>query len=559
MTFFIENIDRLWLAVVVIAGAVGVVSLGLFTVWGRRKHADLDARAEKRALRMVKEMEAQGKTSLLEEKREWHKTRANQESELTSKRLETESADQALAMKQKELDRQLEEAGLKADRLTILEEDVAAKENRIQQQEQRLSESTAEYRRRLENIAKLSAEEARQELREELMGQVKQQAAQKLRDLMDHTKEDAAREAKKVISLAINRCAVDQSTQSSVAVVPLPNEQIKARIIGKDGRNIRTFEATSGVKVMVDDTPEAVVISCFDPIQREIARTAMEQLVSTGKITQNRIEDVIGKSKEQLEERIMKEGNTAIEELGLEPMHKDIINLVGRLRFRTSYGQNALFHSKEVAYLTGMMAVEIGIDQSLARRCGLLHDIGKAVDHEMEGSHPEIGLAYAKRCGESMEVQNAIEAHHHDEEAEVTSPITFLVAAADAISGARPGARRNDPEDYTKRVVELEELARSFPGVADVYAINAGREVRVMVKPEEVDDDTASVLAYDIAQRIRNELTYPGQIKVVVIRGKIAHGWTNQAEGKRQERKRHHGRNRGNRHNRSSGGHAAAG
>ncbi len=371
MTFFIENIDRLWLAVVVIAGAVGVVSLGLFTVWGRRKHADLDARAEKRALRMVKEMEAQGKTSLLEEKREWHKTRANQESELTSKRLETESADQALAMKQKELDRQLEEAGLKADRLTILEEDVAAEENRIQQQEQRLSESTAEYRRRLENIAKLSAEEARQELREELMGQVKQQAAQKLRDLMDHTKEDAAREAKKVISLAINRCAVDQSTQSSVAVVPLPNEQIKARIIGKDGRNIRTFEATSGVKVMVDDTPEAVVISCFDPIQREIARTAMEQLVSTGKITQNRIEDVIGKSKEQLEERIMKEGNTAIEELGLEPMHKDIINLVGRLRFRTSYGQNALFHSKEVAYLTGMMAVEIGIDQSLARRCGL--------------------------------------------------------------------------------------------------------------------------------------------------------------------------------------------
>lgn len=559
MTFFMENIDQLWLPLLAAAAIVGGVCLGLSIVWGRRKKGDLESRAEKRALRMVKEMEAQGKTSLLDEKRVWHETRASHEKELTDQRLQIEENEQNMVLREKEFEERLEQTAITEDRLSILEEDLGVKEKRVQTQEQRLAESTNEYRSRLETIAKLSVEEAREQLHKELMGEVKQQAAQKLRDLMDQTREDASREAKKVIALAINRCAADQSTQSSVAVVPLPNEQIKARIIGKDGRNIRTFESTSGVKVMVDDTPEAVVISCFDPIQREIARTSMEQLVSTGKITQNRIEEVIAKSREELEERIMKEGTAAVKELKLEPMHKDLINLVGRLRFRTSYGQNALFHSKEVAYLTGMMAVEIGIDQSLARRCGLLHDIGKAVDHEMEGSHPEIGLAYAKRCGESMEVQNAIEAHHHDEEAEVTSPITFLVAAADAISGARPGARRNDPEDYTKRVVELEELAKSFPGVADVYAINAGREVRVMVKPDEVDDDTANILAFDIAQKIRSELTYPGQIKVVVIRGKIAHGWTNQAEGKRQERKKHYGRNRGNRQQKSSGGHAAAG
>lgn len=559
MTFVVENINQLWLPFLAIAATLAVLSLVFCIFWGRRKAGDLEAYAEKRAKRMVKEMETQRKEALLDEKREWHQTRASLEQGLSDKQAVIEENEQTLIIREKEFEQRNEAINIKEERLSILEEDLTTKDSSMKGQQERLAESTEEYRQRLENIAKLTADEARQQLHNELMGEVKQQAVHKYRELIDQAKENASREAKKVVSLAINRCAADQSTQSSVAVVPLPNEQIKARIIGKDGRNIRTFESTSGVKVMVDDTPEAVVISCFDPIQREVARVSMVELVSSGKITQNRIEEVISNARKQIEERVLQEGTAAIRELGLEPMHTDLIKLVGRLRFRTSYGQNALLHSKEVAYLTGMMAVEIGIDQSLARRCGLLHDIGKAVDHEMEGSHPEIGLAYAKRCDEPMEVQNAIEAHHHDEETEVTSPITFLVAAADAISGARPGARRNDPEDYIKRVIELEELARSFPGVADSYAINAGREIRVMVKPDEVNDAAAHVLAYDIAQKIRNELTYPGQIKVVVIRGKISHGWTNQTEGKRQDRKKHHGRNRSSRHHRSSGGHAAAG
>ena len=558
MTFLMENINQLLLPLIAIAVLLGTVGLVIGLIWGRRKTEELEARAEKRAIRMSKELEAQGKAALLGEKREWHQTRAALEQELNEKSADIEESEQALALREREIEQRHEAVNTKEERVALREEDLLARETKLQSQEKRISHATIEYRSRLESLAKLTAEEAKQQLYDELMIEVKQQAAHKIKEIMDQVKDNATREAKKVITLAINRCAVDQSTQSSVAVVPLPNDQIKARIIGKDGRNIRTFEAASGVKVMVDDTPEAVVISCFDPIQREIARMSMEQLVSNGKITQGRIEDVIEQAQHQIEERLLQEGTKAVEELNLKSVHPEIVKLVGRLRFRTSYGQNALEHSKEVAHLTGMMAVEIGIDQSLARRAGLLHDVGKAVDHEMEGSHPEIGLAYAKRYGESMEVQNAIAAHHNDEE--VTSPITFLVAAADAISGARPGARRNDPEDYVKRVIALEELARSFSGVADAYAINAGREVRVMVKPDDMDDAGTQVLAFDVAQKIRNELTYPGQITVTVIRGKMATSWTNQPDGKKGDRRRQYGRShRSSRHPRPSGDHAAAG
>lgn len=562
MSFFFENIDQLWLPFSIILLVLVGLTAAATVVWSRRMVADLESRAEKKAQRTAKEKEALEKTTLLDEKRQWHETRALQEKELNGKRHAVEELEHEFTSREKELGQRVEGLSAKENRLHVREDELNEVSNRVKTQEDLLSRTSAEYRSRLETLAKLTSDEARRQLFDELIQDVKQEAQFQVREIMEGARENATRDAKKIIALAIDRCAVDQSTQSSIAVVPLPNDQIKARIIGKDGRNIRTFEAASEVKVMVDDTPEAVVISCFDPIRREIGRVAMLELVASGKITQPRIEEVIAKAREEIEVRILDEGKRTVAELRLAPMHPEIMKLLGRLQFRSSYGQNALEHSKEVAYLTGMMAVELGLNESLARRCGLLHDVGKALDHEMEGSHPEIGLAYAQRYGEPIEVINAIVAHHNDENEEIISPITFLVSAADAISGARPGARRNNPEDYVKRVVALEELARSFEGVDDAYAINAGREIRVMVKPENVDDANTHVLAYEIAQKIRNDLTYPGHIKVTVIRGKIVQSWTNQPEGATQrttQKRRSLGRNRHNRPSRPSGGQAAAG
>jgi ribonuclease Y len=563
MDFFLQNLGQLWMPIVSLVIVLSIIGLGAGMMWGRRKTADLKARAEKRTQRMVKELEVQGKATVLEEKRKWHQIRADQEEEMAAKQTAIDERDEELAYREKEFDQRSETVQIREEDLSVREDEVNDLNARLKSQEIRLKQTSTEYRTRLESLSRLTAEEAKKQLYDEMIHDVKQEAEYKVREIIESVRTNANREAKKIIALAIDRCAVDQSTQSSVAVVPLPNDQIKARIIGKDGRNIRTFEAASEVKVMVDDTPEAVVISCFDPIRREVARAAMTELVSSGKITQTRIEEVIERAKGKVEKRLLSEGQETVNLLKLEPMHDEIKKMLGRLRFRSSYGQNALEHSKEVAFLTGMMAAELGMDEILARRCGLLHDVGKALDHEMEGSHPEIGLEYAERYGEPEEVKNAIVAHHNDEDEEITSPITFLVSAADAISGARPGARRNDPEDFIKRVVALEELARSFDGVAEAYAINAGREIRVMVKTEEVDDAQTHVLAFEMAQKIRNDLTYPGHIKVTVIRGKIAQEWTSDPGGNQQKqrgggRRRQHGR-RDQRPSRASGSHAAAG
>lgn len=563
MDFLLQNLGQLWMLIVALVIVLSIIGLGAGMIWGRRKTADLKARAEKRTQRMVKELEVQGKATVLEEKRKWHQIRADQEEEMAAKQTAIDERDEELAYREKEFDQRSETVQIREEDLSVREDEVNDLNARLKSQEIRLKQTSTEYRTRLESLSRLTAEEAKKQLYDEMIHDVKQEAEYKVREIIESVRTNANREAKKIIALAIDRCAVDQSTQSSVAVVPLPNDQIKARIIGKDGRNIRTFEAASEVKVMVDDTPEAVVISCFDPIRREVARAAMTELVSSGKITQTRIEEVIERAKGKVEKRLLSEGQETVNLLKLEPMHDEIKKMLGRLRFRSSYGQNALEHSKEVAFLTGMMAAELGMDEILARRCGLLHDVGKALDHEMEGSHPEIGLEYAERYGEPEEVKNAIVAHHNDEDEEITSPITFLVSAADAISGARPGARRNDPEDFIKRVIALEELARSFDGVAEAYAINAGREIRVMVKTEEVDDAQTHVLAFEMAQKIRNDLTYPGHIKVTVIRGKIAQEWTSDPGGNQQKqrgggRRRQHGR-RDQRPSRASGSHAAAG
>ncbi len=558
MDFPMENLNGFLLPLAVLTLISGLVGLVIGMAWRRSKAGEMEEKAQKRAQRLFKEMEVQRRAGLLEEKRKWHDARESQEEEMNSRQSALESQEQDMMDREKEYEQRFDSLKDREDQTGLREDELEKLEEKLKTQEVQLKESASEYRIRLESLARLTAEEAKQQLHDELIRDVKQEAEHRVRDILKTAQTNANREARKVVTLAISRCAVDQSTQTSVAVVPLPNDQIKARIIGKDGRNIRTFEAASEVKVMVDDTPEAVVISCFDPIRREIARTAMADLVSNGKITQSRIEEVITRAREQIDNRLLSEGQQAVDELNLKSMHPEMMKLVGRLRFRSSYGQNALDHSKEVAFLTGMMAVEIGLDELLARRCGLLHDVGKALDHEMEGSHPEIGLAFAEKYGEPEEVKNAIIAHHNDENEEITSPITFLVAAADAISGARPGARRNDPEDYIRRVVELEELARSFDGVADAYAINAGREIRVMVRPDQVDDGRTHTLACEISQKIRNDLTYPGHIKVTVIREKIAHRMTNKRNDQQQGgRRRSYGRNRNRRHAQTPSGQAA--
>ena len=558
MEFPLENLNGLMLPLAALTVISGLVGLVIGMLWRRSKAGEMEEKAQKRAQRLFKEMEVQRRAEMLEEKRKWHDAREAQEEEINRRQSALVNQEQDMMDREKECEQRYDNLKDREDQTGLREDELEKTEERLNAQEVRLKESASEYRNRLESLARLTSEEAKQQLHGELIRDVKQEAEHQVRDILKTAQTNANREARKIVTLAISRCAVDQSTQTSVAVVPLPNDQIKARIIGKDGRNIRTFEAASEVKVMVDDTPEAVVISCFDPIRREIARTAMADLVSNGKITQSRIEEIIGRAQEQIDSRLLSEGQQAVNELKLKSMHPEMMKLVGRLRFRSSYGQNALDHSKEVAFLTGMMAVEIGLDEPLARRCGLLHDVGKALDHEMEGSHPEIGLAFAEKYGEPEEVKNAIIAHHNDENEEITSPITFLVAAADAISGARPGARRNDPEDYVRRVVELEELARAFDGVADAYAINAGREIRVMVRPDQVDDDRTHTLASEISQKIRNDLTYPGHIKVTVIREKIAHRMTNKRDDQQHGgRRRSYGRNRNRRHAPASSGQAA--
>ena len=558
MEFPLENLNGLLLPLAALTVISGLVGLVIGMLWRRSKAGEMEEKAQKRAQRLFKEMEVQRRAEMLEEKRKWHDAREAQEEEINRRQSALVSQEQDMMDREKECEQRYDNLKDREDQTSLREDELEKSEERLNAQEVRLKESASEYRNRLESLARLTSEEAKQQLHGELIRDVKQEAEHQVRDILKTAQTNANREARKIVTLAISRCAVDQSTQTSVAVVPLPNDQIKARIIGKDGRNIRTFEAASEVKVMVDDTPEAVVISCFDPIRREIARTAMADLVSNGKITQSRIEEIIGRAQEQIDSRLLAEGQQAVNELKLKSMHPEMMKLVGRLRFRSSYGQNALDHSKEVAFLTGMMATEIGLDELLARRCGLLHDVGKALDHEMEGSHPEIGLAFAEKYGEPEEVKNAIIAHHNDENEEITSPITFLVAAADAISGARPGARRNDPEDYVRRVVELEELARAFDGVADAYAINAGREIRVMVRPDQVDDDRTHTLASEISQKIRNDLTYPGHIKVTVIREKIAHRMTNKRDDQQHGgRRRSYGRNRNRRHAQASSGQAA--
>ena len=497
------------------------VSIFLIGFWASRKVAqgklrDSDTLIKKMLNDAEKEAENIKKSAEIESKEKYYKARIDFEKGTESKRKELEGIQRAIHEREQNLDKKLEIVEKKEKEVNKLSEELLVRERVVKSKDEKLTQLITEQNARLERIAGLSAEEAKRELIENLREEARVEAVQYVKDIKEKAKREAEKEAKHIITLAVQRCAADHVVESTVSVVNLPTDEMKGRIIGREGRNIRSFEMATGVDVIIDDTPEAVILSGFSPIRREVARLAMEKLISDGRIHPGRIEDVVEKSRKEVEEKIQQAGEEACYEAGVHGIHPEMISLLGRLKFRTSYGQNNLQHAKEVALLCGLMAAELGLDVDLAKRAGLLHDIGKAVDHETEGTHTEIGIELAKKYKEPQEVINAIASHHNDVEPETL--ISVLVQAADALSGARPGARRETLETYIKRLEHLEKIADGFKGVEKAYAIQAGREIRVIVKPEEVDDTYSEVMAGEIARKIEKELEYPGQIKVLVIR-----------------------------------------
>jgi len=446
---------------------------------------------------------------LLEAKEEIHRQRSELEREIRDRRAELQRLEKRLIQREEALDKKNFQLELKDDALN-------KKAKEIQMLQQEIEQLYKKEIQELERISQLTIDEAKNLLLKEIENDVKHDAAIMIKEIEQKAKEEAEKKAREIITSAIQRCAADHAAETTVSVVNLPNDEMKGRIIGREGRNIRTLETLTGIDLIIDDTPEAVILSGFDPIRREIARIALEKLIVDGRIHPARIEEMVEKAKKEIEITIREEGEQAVFEVGLHGVHPELVKLLGKLKYRTSYGQNVLRHSIEVAQLAGLMAAELGVDVSLAKRAGLLHDIGKAVDHEMEGSHVALSTELAKRYHESPGVIHAIEAHHNDVEPKTIEAV--LVQAADAISAARPGARRETLEAYIKRLEKLEEIANSFPGVDKAYAIQAGREIRIIVKPEEVDDNMVVLIARDVVKKIESELEYPGQIKVNVIR-----------------------------------------
>ncbi len=456
-----------------------------------------------------KEAESKKREIMLEAKEESIKLRNEMEKENKERKSELQRLERRLVQKEESLDRKVESVEKKEEALAKKDAEIADIKKKLQTlYEQRVTE--------LERISGLTSEEARQILFSELEKEMEHETALMIKEMENKAKEEGESKAREIISTAIQRCAADHVAETTVAVIPLPNDEMKGRIIGREGRNIRAFETLTGIDLIIDDTPEAVVLSGFDPIRREIAKIALEKLIVDGRIHPARIEEMVDKARKEVEQQIRDAGEQAIFETGVHGVHAELIKLLGRLKFRTSYGQNVLKHSIEVSYLAGLMAAELDVDVQLAKRAGLLHDIGKSVDHEVEGPHVAIGVELAKKYRENGEVLHAIAAHHGDEEPNTI--VAMLVQAADAISAARPGARRETIEAYIKRLQKLEEIASSFEGVDKSYAIQAGREVRIMVKPDKVDDLTSIKLVREISKKIENELDYPGQIKVMIIR-----------------------------------------
>ena len=481
-----------------------------------KKLGEVEVRAKKMIDDAAIECKALKKEAILEAKEQELKLRNEFERETREKKAELNKQEQRLVQKEENLDRKDETLQKKIDALDQQKKDLANKELEIKKTQEKINHQHELMIKELEKVAQLSKEEAKQLLTNEILEETRHDVALQVRNIEQQAKDEATNEAKKIISLAVQRCASDHASEITVSVVPLPSDDMKARIIGREGRNIRALENATGIELIIDDTPEVVILSGFDPVRREIARLSLEKLISDGRIHPARIEETVEKVKKEMDAEIKAAGENAMFEVGIFGLHPEIIKLLGRLKYRTSYGQNVYKHSIEVSRLAGLMAQELGLDVNLAKRAGLLHDIGKAVDHEQEGTHIQLGADLAKKYKENGNVINAIAAHHGDVEPKTIEAV--LVAAADAISGARPGARRETGTNYVKRLERLEEIASSFSGVDKSYAIQAGREVRVIVKPDQIDDSQALFLAKDIAKKIEAELEYPGQIKVNVIR-----------------------------------------
>lgn len=507
-------------AALVVGAAVGFLGYRLYS-------QNKIGLAKREAARILEEagLEAKAirKDGLLEAKEQQNKMRSEFEKETKERRAEWQRTENRLVQKENALDKKEETLNKKEDsldnKLTELEKSQKAVEEnreRLKAIEEELNRSQEVMQKELERVAGMTKEEASQELKDALLDDVKRAAAAEAKAIEAEAKENAVKEAQNIIATAIQRCAADHATENTVSVVALPNDEMKGRIIGRMGRNIRALESATGVDLIIDDTPDVITLSSFDPVRREVARLTLEKLIADGRIHPARIEEIVDKVRREVNASIKEAGEEAVFEAGVHGLHPELVKILGRLKYRTSYGQNVLKHSLEVSFLASLMAQELGIDPKVAKRAGLLHDIGKAIDHEVEGTHIQIGVELAKKYKEHADVIHAIAAHHNDIEPETIAAV--LVQAADAISSARPGARRESLENYVKRIEKLEDIAKSFDGVEQTFAVQAGREIRVMVKPEQVDDAATVFLAHEIAEKLENELEYPGQIKVNVIR-----------------------------------------
>ena len=501
------------IAIIVLVLGILLILAGLLLIKSNKDKADKIGNAEEKARTIIDEAlkaaETKKREGLLELKEETLKNKNELERESKERRAELQKFEKRVLAKEEALDR-------KADSLEKKEGQLVSREDKLNKRQAEVDALSEKRVQELERISGLTSEQAKDYLLKTVEDEVKHETAMLVKELETRAKEEAGKKAKEYVVTAIQKCAADHVAETTISVVPLPNDEMKGRIIGREGRNIRTLETMTGVDLIIDDTPEAVILSSFDPIRREVARIALEKLIVDGRIHPARIEEMVEKAQKEVETMIREEGEAATLEVGVHGIHPELVRLLGKMKFRTSYGQNALKHSIEVAQLSGLLAAEIGVDVRMAKRAGLLHDIGKSVDHEMEGSHIQIGVDLCKKYKESPIVINAVESHHGD--VEPTSLIACIVQAADTISAARPGARRETLETYTNRLNQLEDITNSFKGVEKSFAIQAGREIRVMVVPEQVSDADMVLLARDIAKQIEAELEYPGQIKVNVIR-----------------------------------------